>query len=102
MSAVVKVVIKEQITKLEKSIERELSLLKEMADDTVTINAVVAMKNSDEPLPSDCPYVSYDEWIEQLQKEAKSTESSLNRIGVEKNEIIAFKYYVDNAPDQGA
>lgn len=94
-----KEIINKVIDKTEKSIAREANHLKELADDTTTLTAVGEMETAGEPLPADCPYASYLEWKTQLQKEIKSTEGSLERISIEKAELMAFNYFIQNAPE---
>lgn len=92
-----KAIIQEVIAKTEKSIERELSYKKELADDNLTYESLLEMEAASEPLPEGCPYKDYAEWKKQIEDEIKSSESSIARIGIEKAELMAFKYYMENA-----
>ena len=57
---------------------------------------------SGESIPENNPYESYTEWKEAIEKEIKAGEASLKRIDTEKAEIIAFEYFLANAPDEQA
>lgn len=97
-----KEVIKGVNEKLKKSIERENSYLKEMEDDKAALTRVQELMESGESIPVDNPYGSYTEWKEAIEKEIKAGETSLKRIDTEKAEIIAFEYFLTNAPDEEA
>ena len=92
-----KPIVQESLNKLTESIKREVTYTKELQDDKMLLKTLEKMKTDGENLPDNCPYKTFDEWIEQINKEIKSSESSLVRIGKEKAEIEAFKYYVENA-----
>ena len=94
-----KIALEGVIIKTEKSIEREVSYLKELADDKATLSHIEQMQADGEPLPSNNPYGSFSEWKEQVEKEIKTGQNSLDRIEVEKAELMAFKYFVENAPE---
>lgn len=72
-----KIAIEGVIAKTEKSIEREVAYLKELADDKAAYSH-----------------------IEQIEKEIKISQNSLDRIEVEKAELMAFNYFMQNAPDE--
>lgn len=97
-----KAVISEQLAKLKKSIEREVSYKKEIEDDKAALTHVQNLQEKGESLPPDCPYSSFTEWVETIQKEIKNGETSLKRIDIEKSEIVAFEYYLTNAEDSPA
>ncbi|MGL4803773.1 MAG: hypothetical protein ACRC15_01180 [Cetobacterium sp.] len=94
-----KVALEGVIVKTEKSIEREVSYLKELADDKATLSHIEQMQADGEPLPANNPYGSFSEWKEQVEKEIKTGQNSLDRIEIEKAELMAFKYFVENAPE---
>ncbi len=94
-----KPIVQESLDKLKESIKREITYTKELADDQLTLQTLEKMKTDGEELPVGCPYESFDEWIEQINKEIKSSESSIARIGKEKAEIMAFEYFVTNATE---
>ena len=94
-----KVALEGVIVKTEKSIEREVSYLKELADDKATLSHIEQMQADGELLPANNPYGSFSEWKEQVEKEIKTGQNSLDRIEIEKAELMAFKYFVENAPE---
>lgn len=94
-----KIALEGVIAKTEKSIEREVSYLKELADDKATLSHIDQIQNDGEPLPSNNPYGSYSEWKDQVEKEIKTGQNSLDRIEIEKAELMAFNYFMENAPE---
>lgn len=94
-----KVTIEGVIVKLQKSIERENTYRKELADDRATMSHIEKLQADGEPLPEGNPYASFTEWKEQIEKEIKAGQNSIDRIYVEKAELMAFNYFVDNAPE---
>ncbi len=92
-----KPIVQESLDKLKASIKREVTYSKEIADDKMLLKTIEKMKTDGEELPVDCPYASFDEWIEQINKEIKAGENSVARIGKEKAEIVAFEYFITNA-----
>ena len=92
-----KEVLETVIVKIQKSIEKEVSYLKELADDKATLSHIEQLQADNEALPEGNPYVSYLEWREQVEKEIKTGQNSLDRIEVEKAELMAFSYFMDNA-----
>lgn len=94
-----KVILADVVEKHKKSIEKEGTYKKELSDDTATLDFINDKVEKGEPLPVDCNYSSYDEWRDQIEKEIKATNNSLNRINIEKAELIAFEYFISNAPE---
>ena len=92
-----KPIVQESLDKLKASIKREVTYSKEIADDKMLLKTIEKMKTDGEELPVGCPYASFDEWIEQINKEIKAGENSVARIGKEKAEIVAFEYFITNA-----
>ena len=92
-----KPIVQESLDKLKASIKREVTYSKEIADDQMLLKTIEKMKTDGEELPVGCPYASFDEWIEQINKEIKAGENSVARIGKEKAEIVAFEYFIENA-----
>ena len=92
-----KPIVQESLDKLKASIKREVTYSKEIADDKMLLKTIEKMKTDGEELPVGCPYASFDEWIEQINKEIKAGENSVARIGKEKAEIVAFEYFIANA-----
>ena len=92
-----KPIVQESLDKLKASIKREVTYSKEIADDKMLLKTIEKMKTDGEELPVGCPYASFDELIEQINKEIKAGENSVARIGKEKAEIVAFEYFIANA-----
>ena len=95
-----KAVIEGVIIKTEKSIEREVTYLKELADDKAALSHIQQKELDGEPLPATSPYGSYSEWKDQIEKEIKISQNSLDRIEIEKAELMAFNYFVQTAPEE--
>lgn len=96
-NAEAKPIIVELVEKLKKGLEREPAVNKELADDKLTLEVLEQRKTDGTALPEGCPYETYDEWITQIAKEIKSSESSLGRLGIDKAEIVALEYFIANA-----
>lgn len=94
-----KVTLEGVIIKTQKSIEREPLVRKELQDDRAALLYVEQLQSNGDPLPDNCPYLSFTEWKEQLEKEIKVSQNSIDRIYVEKAELMALNYFVDNAPE---
>lgn len=95
----VKEVLTEVLDKLKKSVEKESTYLKELDDDKAVLTYITDLKEKGEELPLDCAYASFNEWIESIEKEIKNDQTSVNRISIEKAEIVAFEYFMENASD---
>lgn len=94
-----KIALEGVIAKTQKSIEREVSYLKELADDKATYSHIEQMQADGEPLPAGNPYGSFSEWKDAIEKEIKTGQNSLDRIEIEKAELMAFNYFMENAPE---
>ncbi|MCJ8342948.1 MAG: hypothetical protein MJH09_08905 [Cetobacterium sp.] len=97
--AEVKLVLADIIIKLEKSIGRKNTYLQELEDDKKTLEAVIYDRDNGVSFPVNSSYPSYAAWIEQLQKEITAGENSILRIEREKSELVAAKYYIENATE---
>ncbi|WP_407536524.1 hypothetical protein [Cetobacterium somerae] len=95
-----KIALEGVIIKTEKSIEREVAYLKELADDRAALSHIDQLQADGEPLPSNNPYGSFSEWKDQIEKEIKISQNSLDRIEIEKAELMAFNYFVETAPEE--
>lgn len=98
--SIAKNILADVISKTKKSIEREGTFLKELMDDQATLAQIGKLEADSEPLPVGSPYTSYDEWRNQIEKEIKSSDNSINRISIEKAELMALEYFVANAPNE--
>lgn len=94
-----KEIITEVLEKQEKSVEREINYKKELENDKALLAHIEELVASGETIPDGNAYSSYTEWKEAIEKQIKAGQSSLDRIDTEKAEIIAFKYFLENAPD---
>lgn len=94
-----KIALEGVVAKTEKSIEREIAYLKELADDKATLSYIEQLQSDREPLPKDNPYGSFSEWKDAIEKEIKTGQNSLDRIEIEKAELMAFNYFMENAPE---
>ncbi|SJZ58328.1 hypothetical protein SAMN02745174_00973 [Cetobacterium ceti] len=97
--AEVKLVLADNIIKLEKSIGRKNTYLQELEDDRKTLEAVIYDRDNGVSFPLNSAYSSYAAWIDQLQKEVTAGENSILRIEREKAELVAAKYYIENAAE---
>lgn len=88
-----KEIMGEYAKKLEKQIAREKFVLREIEDDKATLKFIEQKKQSGESL-EDSAYVSYDEWIESINKEIKVGENTLKNIEFKKIELEAIKAYI--------
>ena len=95
-----KVVVKDSIEKLVKSLGTELAYKKELADDQMLLDTVRKLQESGGDLPVDCPYHTFDEWITQVTKEVEAGLARLKTLDKYKSEKIAFEYFVANATDE--
>lgn len=87
------------VDKKAKSNEREISIKKELTDDTLTFSKIQEMMGNSEPLPIDSPYESYEEWTSSIEKEINTGIKSLTKIDEQKVEIEALEYYINNYAD---
>ena len=95
-----KTVITGVTEKLKKSILREESYKRELENDKATLIYIEKMIENGDTLPLGSAYSSLSEWAEEIKKQIKATEASIKRIGVEKDEIVAFEYFLENAQDE--
>ena len=89
----VKVVVNDTLKKLQDSIKRQINYIKEVADDRIALKAILADQADGTEIDLDAGYHTYNEWIEQLNKEIKTGVASLER---EKAEIVAYEFYLEN------
>jgi len=92
----VKVVVNDTLKKLQDSIKRQINYTKEVADDRIALKAVLADQADGTEIDLDAGYHTYNEWIEQLNKEIKTGVASLDRIEREKAQVIAYEFYLEN------
>ncbi|WP_426711187.1 hypothetical protein [Cetobacterium sp. SF1] len=95
----VKVALGELLVTLKNGLKRQVAYEKELATDRETLVALQAKKAAGDTIPTDCPFPTWDAWIEEINRQIKSGEGSLARIEVDKCEITAFEYYIANATE---
>ena len=91
-------ILEAEVEKKKKSISNEKNYLRELTDDRSALMYVEVLQSEGKPLPPDSGYDSFTEWKTQLEKEIKSSETSLVRIETERAELRAFEFFVENAP----
>ncbi|WP_432204671.1 hypothetical protein ACQ9ZF_07475 [Cetobacterium somerae] len=94
-----KAILNAVIEKTKKSIERLDTYEKELADDKATLAHINLLQDNGDPLPAGSPYESFTEWKDQIEKEIRNGENSLDRISIQKAELMAFEYFVETAPE---
>lgn len=87
------VAIAERITN---NLKRELALQKELADDKMAMSKVGELLQKADPLPENCGYEDYSQWITGLEKEIASSTGALAKIEEQKVELEALQFYLEN------
>lgn len=91
-----KSIVMAMVEKLTNNIKREIALQRELADDHMAMRKVEEMKENVDPLPENCGYLDYVEWIKGLEKEIASEVGSLAKIQEQKVELEALQFYLEN------
>ncbi|MDX8337337.1 MULTISPECIES: protein-tyrosine phosphatase family protein [Cetobacterium] len=94
-----KAILNAVIERTIKSIERLPSYEKELANDKATLAYINNLQDNGDPLPGGSPYDSFTDWKEFIEKQIRAGENSLDRVSVEKAELMAFEYFVETAPE---
>ena len=79
--------------KLENTIKREVSIMKEIESDKALIKYLEEQKISGVAFDNTV-YESYDAWIETIRKQIKKSESTLTNIEFKKVELEAIQKYI--------
>ena len=79
--------------KLENTIKREVSVMKEIESDKALIKYLEEQKISGVAFDNTV-YESYDAWIEIIRKQIKKSESALTNIEFKKVELEAIQKYI--------
>ena len=79
--------------KLENTIKREVSVMKEIESDKALIKYLEEQKISGVAFDNTV-YESYDAWIETIRKQIKKSESTLTNIEFKKVELEAIQKYI--------
>ncbi len=88
-----KVILGDYSEKLKKEIKKEIAVAREIEDDKASLKQVQMQKENGDVLETDV-YASYDEWIEQLEKEIKSGGNRLKTIAFKKIELEAIEAFI--------
>ncbi|MDX8337454.1 hypothetical protein [Candidatus Cetobacterium colombiensis] len=94
-----KTILNAVIERTIKSIERLPSYEKEVANDKATLAYINSLQDNGDPLPAGSPYESFTEWTDLIEKQIRAGENSIDRVFVEKAELMAFEYFVETAPE---
>ena len=94
----IKDILTSQRETYQKTSDREASVRKELANDTLSYTAVLDMISDGATIPdAETGYESFDEWTESLEKQIKTSENSLSNIDIINCVIVAIDYYIAKA-----
>ena len=79
--------------KLEKAIKRQIFVKKELQNDTTLLEHLEAKKTAGDPIDNSV-YSNYDEWIENIKKQIKTSENTLSNIELKKIQVEAFEVFL--------
>ena len=79
--------------KLEKAIKRQIFVKKELQNDTTLLEHLEAKKTAGDPIDNSV-YSNYDEWIENVKKQIKTSENTLSNIELKKIQVEAFEVFL--------
>ena len=79
--------------KLEKAIKRQIFVKKELQNDTTLLENLEAKKTAGDPIDNSV-YSNYDEWIENIKKQIKTSENTLSNIELKKIQVEAFEVFL--------
>lgn len=79
--------------KLEKAIKRQIFVKKELQNDMTLLEHLEAKKTAGDPLDNSV-YSNYDEWIENVKKQIKTSENTLSNIELKKIQVEAFEVFL--------
>ena len=79
--------------KLEKAIKRQIFVEKELQNDTTLLEHLEAKKTAGDPIDNSV-YSNYDEWIENVKKQIKTSENTLSNIELKKIQVEAFEVFL--------
>lgn len=94
----VQVTVEKELEKMRNSVKREAATENRIQNLTVVLEAIAQKVEASEPLPPDTNYESYEEWQEDVEKDLKSANSSLETITEYKELIVALQTYLDENP----
>jgi len=79
--------------KLEKAIKRQIFVKKELQNDMTLLEHLEAKKTAGDPIDNSV-YSNYDEWIENVKKQIKTSENTLSNIELKKIQVEAFEVFL--------
>lgn len=79
--------------KLEKAIKRQIFVEKELQNDTTLLEHLEVKKTAGDPIDNSV-YSNYDEWIENVKKQIKTSENTLSNIELKKIQVEAFEVFL--------
>lgn len=92
-----KVILGEEVEKMEKSLLREVSVVRELTNDTNALTAALALEGAGDPIDPTTGYESFKDWTDHLHKQLSTSERSLANMEIDKVILVALKYYIENA-----
>lgn len=79
--------------KLEKAIKRQIFVKKELQNDMTLLEHLEAKKTAGDQIDNSV-YSNYDEWIENVKKQIKTSENTLSNIELKKIQVEAFEVFL--------
>ena len=79
--------------KLEKAIKRQIFVKKELQNDTTLLEHLEAKKTAGDSIDNSV-YSNYDERIENVKKQIKTSENTLSNIELKKIQVEAFEVFL--------
>ena len=79
--------------KVEKAIKRQIFVKKELQNDMTLLEHLEAKKTAGDPIDNSV-YSNYDEWIENVKKQIKTSENTLSNIELKKIQVEAFEVFL--------
>ena len=86
-----------EAAKLSKSNEREPNVLRELINDKHALEKAMELDAAGDPIDPSTGYDNFEEWIDHLSKQIRTSEKSLAGIDLNKVIVIALEYFVENA-----
>lgn len=87
-----KIIMEDYGKRLNKAIERELSIKKEMENDKLVLRTLQAAKEAGTVFDNEV-YEDYDSWISHIQKQIEKSENTLENIEFKKVLVEAISEY---------
>ncbi len=90
--------VKAEIEDLTGLVSREASYDIKVLNCTTLIEKIAEMKEASTPLPEECRFESYNEWVADVEKDLKSAQNSLANVAEAKELLVALNKYVEQNP----